>query len=99
MAIPKQQPIRQFIAKVKLIKTGGSLVMTIPASARKALSLSEGEEMNVAIEGGAIWVEPTRQERPHYSLAELLAQCDTEKPYSDEEKRWADARPVGREIW
>lgn len=99
MAIPKEKPTGQFIARVKLIKTGGSLVMTIPASARKALSLSEGEEMSVAIEGGGIRVEPVRQERPHYTLTQLLAQCDPEKPYSDEEKHWVNAEPVGREIW
>ena len=99
MAIPKEKSTGHFIARVKLIKTGGSLVMTIPASARKALSLLEGEEMSVAIEGGAIRVEPVRQERPRYTLTQLLAQCDPEKPYSDEEKRWANAEPVGREIW
>lgn len=99
MAIPKKEPTRQFIATVKLSKTGGSLVMTIPAPARKALALSEGEEMSVAIEGGAIRVEPVRRQRPRYRLADLLAQCDAGKPYSDEEKSWAKDKPVGREIW
>lgn len=114
MAVPEQIPartrtrayrrastdqVRQYIGKVKLVKTGGSLMMTIPASARKALSLSEGAEMNVAVEDGRIFVEPVRHERPHYTLDELLAQCDPQKPYSEETKAWANAEPMGREIW
>lgn len=35
--------------------------------------------------------------KPHYSLPELLAQCDLNAPLSDEDRAWLDAPPVGRE--
>jgi hypothetical protein len=36
-------------------------------------------------------------EKPRYTLEELLAQCDPEAPLSDEEREWLDAPAVGRE--
>ena len=35
--------------------------------------------------------------KPHYSLSELLAQCDLNAPLSDEDRAWLDALPVGCE--
>jgi len=35
--------------------------------------------------------------RPRYTRKELLAQCDSNSPRSEEEQAWLDARPVGRE--
>ena len=36
--------------------------------------------------------------RPHYTLAELLAQSDKDLPLSQEEKDWLNTKPVGKEI-
>ena len=82
-------------------KAGGSLIVTVPAPARDLLQLSEGQEMSVSVEEGkliyeAFTAEPRR--RSKYTLDELLSQCDFDTPYSDEERAWLDAPPVGREI-
>ena len=81
-----------------LKKAGGSLVMTVPARARDALQLTEGQQMTVSVEGTRLVLEPSQPARPAYTLDELLAQCDFDQPYSDEERAWLDAPPVGREL-
>jgi antitoxin ChpS len=35
--------------------------------------------------------------KPHYTLEELLAQCDPTAP-ADEDLSWIELRPVGREF-
>ena len=80
-----------------LKKAGGSLVMTVPASIRDAMELSEGQRLSVAVDDGKMVLEPTPP-RKRYTLDELLAQCDFEQPYSEEERICLDAPPVGREL-
>ncbi len=36
-------------------------------------------------------------EKPRYTLAELMQQCDLEAPPNEETRVWLDAPPVGRE--
>ena len=40
----------------------------------------------------------SRPDKPRYTLAELLAQCDFDMPLSQEDKDWLNAKPVGKEI-
>lgn len=87
-----------FVAHATLKKAGGSLIMTVPASARDALHLSEGQEMDIAVADGRMTVTATHS-RPRYSLKELLAQCDPDTPISDETRAWSEAPPQGREVW
>lgn len=84
------------IGKIKLKKAGGSLTTTIPAPARNLLNLSEGQEMAVSVEGNRLVFEA--EKRPSYTLDELIAQCDFDAPYSEEERVWLDEAPVGREL-
>lgn len=86
-----------FTTKAVLKKAGGSLVMTVPAAARNTLHLHEGQEMAVTVEGERLVLEPAVKRRK-YTLDDLLAQCDFDTPYSDEERAWLDAPPVGREM-
>lgn len=94
-----------FLAKTRLKKAGGSLVMTVPASARNLLNLSEGQEMAVSVEGDRVIVEPVRPaksmriQRPKYSLDELIAGMHPDTPLTDEERAWMNEPPSGREIW
>jgi antitoxin ChpS len=93
-------PDRTGLVTTTIKKAGGSLIVTVPAKARDALKLSEGQEMTVEVEDGRLIYEakaPTRR-RSKYTLEELLAQCDFDQPYSDEERAWIDAPPVGREL-
>lgn len=94
----RARSIAVVVGRTVLKKAGGSLVMTVPVSARDALQLTEGAALTVSIEGNRLVMEAVKRERPRYSLEELLAQCDFELPYSDEERAWLDAPPVGREL-
>jgi antitoxin ChpS len=85
-------------SRTTLKKSGGSLVMTVPARARDALHLTEGQELTVSVDGSRLVLEPSRPARPAYSLDQLLADCDFGQPYSDEERAWLDAPPAGREL-
>src|SRR5688500_15656787 len=44
-------PAAGFVDTVRLKKSGGSLVMTVPASARKRLGLTEGQDMAISVRG------------------------------------------------
>ncbi|WP_354040332.1 AbrB/MazE/SpoVT family DNA-binding domain-containing protein [Devosia sp. UYZn731] len=95
----------QIRASAVLKKAGGSLVMTLPAAVRKALGLTEGAELSLAVEGSRVVMEPVtatvmqRVRRPKYTLDELVAGMNPEAPMTEEERSWYDAAPVGREIW
>ena len=94
-------PDRTGLVTTTVKKSGGSLIVTVPAKARDALRLSEGQEMTVAVEDGRLVYEakaPARQ-RPRYALTDLLAQCNPKAPRSEEEKSWINREPVGRELW
>jgi len=74
----------------RLKKVGGSIMLAVPPAVLKTLELSTD------INNGCLIIEP--QKRPHYSLEELLAQCDPHAEMSEEEREWIDAPAVGREI-
>jgi antitoxin ChpS len=81
-------------------RSGGSLLVTVPASARDALQLAEGQELTVSVEAGRLIFEPaqTTVRRSKYTLDELLSQCDFSQPLSEDERLWLDEPPVGREL-
>ena len=85
------------LTRAVLKKAGGSLVVTVPASARDALHLTAGMEMSVSVDGDKLVLEPARP-RPKYTIDELIAKCDLDAPYPDEAREWIDAPPVGREL-
>lgn len=75
---------------------GGSVMMTIPKPILESLGLSANEKVALTIADGRLIVEA--RPRPSYSLADLLAQCDSDAPEQAEQKDWDRAAPVGREI-
>ncbi|MBY3151444.1 AbrB family transcriptional regulator [Rhizobium laguerreae] len=90
----------------KLKRAGGSLVLTVPAAARDMLGLTEGQEMVVSVKGRQVIAEPVsvaakpiKVRQPKYTLDELLEGYESGVPLSAEEKAWADAPPVGNEVW
>lgn len=72
--------------------------MTVPSRVRDALALVEGQELEVVVDGDRLVIEKATPTRPTYTLETLLAACDFEAPYSEEERAWLDAEPVGREL-
>jgi antitoxin ChpS len=83
------------MATVKLRQVGGSLSFAVPPAVKESLGLKPGSVLEVVAEDGQL---VAKRARPKYTLDELLAKCDFDQPYSDEERAWLDAPPVGREI-
>jgi antitoxin ChpS len=79
-----------------LRKVGGSVMLAVPPALLDILRLRPGAKVGMAVHGGRLVVEP--QHRPHYTLDELLAQCDPKAPRSKEEREWLDSSPVGGEL-
>jgi antitoxin ChpS len=95
-----------FSTTSKLKKAGGSLVLTVPAAARKMLDLREGQEMTVSVKGRQVIAEPIsaapkvmKVRPPKYTLDELLEGYDADSPRTAEEQAWIDAPAAGKEVW
>lgn len=80
-----------------LRKVGGSVMLAIPPALLDLLHLKAGLPVGVDVEGDRLIIEASP--RPHYTLAELLANSDYHEPLTPEEREWIDAPPVGKEIW
>jgi antitoxin ChpS len=79
-----------------LRKVGGSVMLAVPPALLDILHLQPGATVGIAIKNGRLVVEP--QQRPRYTLDELLAQCNPKAPRSKEEREWLDAKPTGHEL-
>jgi antitoxin MazE len=78
-------------------KWGNSAAIRLPAAVLGAARVNLDQVVDVREEAGRIIIEPLRT-RPHYTLAELMAQCRPKKRLSREERDWIDAPPAGREV-
>jgi len=79
-----------------LRKVGGSVMLAVPPALLDILRLRPGIKVGIAIERGRLVVEP--QQRPRYSLDELLAQCDPKAARTKEDREWLDNKPAGAEL-
>ncbi|HEY1220034.1 MAG: antitoxin [Bryobacteraceae bacterium] len=79
-----------------LRKVGGSVMLAVPPALLDILQLQAGAKVGIAVESGRIVVEPQR--RRHYTLNELLAQCNPKARRGKEEREWLDSKPVGGEL-
>jgi len=79
-----------------LRKVGGSIMLAVPPVILDLLHLRAGATVGLAVDHGRLVVEP--RPRPHYSLDELLAQCDGSVEISEEDRAWLDSEPVGSEL-
>ena len=79
-----------------LRKVGGSIMLAVPPALLDILHLRPGAKVGLAVQGGRLVVEP--QQRPRYTLDELLAQCNPRARRSKEEREWLDGKPVGGEL-
>ena len=80
-----------------LRKVGGSIMLAVPPALLNLLRLKVGATVAVEVENGRLIVEP--QQRPRYTLEELLAPSDYSQPQPPEEREWVDAPAVGRELY
>ena len=78
-----------------LRNAGGSVVMAIPKRILELVNLQSGSVVDIDIKDGHLVIEPVK--KPHYKLADLLAQCDLSMPISPNEQDWLDAPAIGLE--
>jgi antitoxin ChpS len=79
-----------------LRKVGGSIMLAVPPALLDILHLRPGVKVGIAVESGRLVVEP--QQRPRYTLDELLAQCNPKAARSKEDREWFDNKPAGAEL-
>ena len=79
-----------------LRKVGGSIMLAIPPALLDILHLRPGAKVGLAVQSGRLVVEP--QQRPRYTLDELLAQCNPRARRNKEDREWLDSKPVGGEL-
>jgi antitoxin ChpS len=82
--------------KTNLRKVGGSIMLAVPPALLDILHLRPGAKVGLAVRSGRLVVEP--QQRPRYTLDELLAQCNPKAPRGKEERQWLDDKPRGGEL-
>lgn len=79
-----------------LRKVGGSVMLAVPPAFLDQLHLHAGVTVGLEVDHGCLVVNPNP--RPHYTLDELLAQCDANAEISAEDREWLDAPVVGGEL-
>ena len=79
-----------------LRKVGGSVMLAVPRAVVDVLGLRAGTKVGIAVVRDRLVVEP--QNRPRYTLDELLAQCRPKARRNSEEREWLESKPVGREL-
>ncbi|OAI17855.1 antitoxin [Methylomonas koyamae] len=79
-----------------LRKVGGSVMLAVPPALLEQLHLQAGSTVCLVIDHGRLVVELSP--KPHYTLAELLANSDYSAPLSEEEREWLDTPAVGNEL-
>ena len=79
-----------------LRKVGGSVMLAVPSAILDLLQLHAGSSVGLVVDHGRLVIEPTPP--PHYSLDELLAQCDPAAEISSEDRTWVSDKPVGSEM-
>jgi len=82
--------------RTNLRKVGGSVMLAVPPALLDVLDLGPGSEVGIGIEGRRLIVE--KRHRPHYTLAELLAQCHSKRKPTRQERQWLGDKPLGREL-
>jgi antitoxin ChpS len=71
-------------------------MLALPPAILDLLNLKAGNTVAVQVDGHRLVIES--KPKPHYTLDELLAQCDAKGKIIKEEREWLDTKPVGREL-
>ncbi len=79
-----------------LRKVGGSIMLAVPPAMLDMLHLTIGATVSIKAVNGRLIIKP--QQPPHYTLDELLAQCDPNAPMSEADSEWLSVKPRGGEL-
>lgn len=82
--------------RITIKKWGNSAGMVIPNIVMKGLKLQPGQSLEAQVRNNQLILTPVSK---HYSLDELLAQCDMNAPELSEQDVWGTLSPAGDEIW
>jgi antitoxin ChpS len=82
--------------ELSIRKLGNSAGIILPSALLRSLQLSVGSSVTAEQIKGKLVLTPAA--KPHYSLAELISQCDLKAPPPEDMKAWAATGAVGKEI-
>ena len=84
--------------RTEIKKWGNSAALRLPAAILAKAGLEVNSPVEIEAAEGKLVVSAVNV--PQYNLAELLAQCPPKKiALTDEDKRWLESEPVGKEVW
>ena len=83
--------------QIKLRKIGNSTGMIVPAQLLDDLGMESGDKVLVTGERGRMVVTRV-QEKPVYTLEELMAECDLSAPRDESSVEWDGMQAAGNEI-
>ena len=84
--------------EVTIQKWGNSLAARLPKAIVESSKLSLNQTVDIEVIKGRVVLSPIRNTK-EYSLDELLAQCKPEAMVlDDEDRKWLNDVPKGREI-
>jgi antitoxin MazE len=79
-------------AKAQLVKWGNSQAVRIPKTILEQANLREGEELEIRVENGYIWLEPLSRQP---TLEALVGKITPKNRHGEQD--WG--KPVGSEVW
>lgn len=79
-----------------LRKVGGSIMLAVPPAVLEILNLRPGAQVALTIRNGQLVIEAQR--RRHYTLDELLAQCNPKATRHKKDREWLKGKRAGGEI-
>ncbi len=82
--------------ELSIQKWGSSAAVRLPTELLGILKVALGDKLSVNVLPDGVLLKAAR---PSYSLAELVAQCDTTAQEPADMAAWHSAKPVGREAW
>ncbi|MBE9525717.1 MAG: AbrB/MazE/SpoVT family DNA-binding domain-containing protein [Proteobacteria bacterium] len=82
--------------RTNIRKIGNSAGVILPSVILKKLHLSEGDAIEISENKNQIMITP-KQEKPKYTLKELLSQCDLNATMPEVVKEWDEMSSVSLE--
>lgn len=80
-------------------KWGNSLATRIPKVIVESIDLHNNQTVEIEAINGKIIITPV-EDKKSYKLADLLQQCEPESiEIDDDDKKWLNSIPIGREAW
>jgi antitoxin MazE len=74
----------------RVFKTGNSLAIRIPSAIAKSIGLEDGSPVDMAVEGGTIWVKRAAPRRLHELIEQISMENRHDEAFSEmvERERW-----------